>query len=223
MSTSEENIQRFEALLNSVQREGMKELIQYIRNNTDFYCAPASTRFHLSCKGGLLQHSLNVFDALLAKKSNPLWGPLFEAVPYDSLIIVALMHDLCKANYYVKGFRNQKTYDSAKVAAAEPWKVKSDECGDYVWEMVPSYNVDDQLPLGHGEKSVILLQRYLPLMDEEIMAIRWHMGFSLEKELYSSVGAVMEKYPLVLALYEADLEASKLIEVDQTVDLDENH
>ena len=73
MPTIEENIQRFEELLGSVQRNGMDKLMNYIRKKTDFYSAPASTRFHLACEGGLLQHSLNVYDCLVVKTENPIW------------------------------------------------------------------------------------------------------------------------------------------------------
>lgn len=214
MPTTEENIARFEALLSSVNRNGIDKLLGYIRNNTDFYKAPASTRFHLACEGGLLQHSLNVYDCLIAKKENLIWKPILAGVPDESLIIMALLHDLCKANFYAEGTKNQKTYDADKVAAADPWQRKHDQAGDYIWETVKTYQVDDQLPLGHGEKSVMLIQCYIRLTMQEVMAIRWHMGFSDPKENYNAIGKAMEKYPVVLASYEADLEATKILEAD---------
>ena len=100
MPTIEENILRFEELLGSVQKEGISKLMNYIRNSTDFYKSPASTRFHLACEGGLLQHSLNVYDCLVAKKESPIWKPILSDIPDESLIIMALLHDLCKANFY---------------------------------------------------------------------------------------------------------------------------
>ena len=211
---TEENIARYEALLSSVNRNGIDKLLGYIRNNTDFYKAPASTRFHLACEGGLLQHSLNVYDCLVAKKESSVWKPVLAEVPDESLIIMALLHDLCKANFYSVGSKNQKTYDAAKVAAAEPWQRKHDQQGDFVWETVKTYQVDDQLPLGHGEKSVMLVQCYIRLTMQEVMAIRWHMGFSDARENYNSIGQAMEKYPVVLALNEADLEATKILEAN---------
>ena len=209
----EDNIKRFEDLLLSVQRDGIQKLVNYI-NKTDFYKAPASTRFHLACEGGLLQHSLNVYDCLTAKKDSLVWKPVFDKIPDESLIIMALLHDLCKANFYKEGTKNQKTYDPEKVAAAEPWQRKHDQIGDCIWETVQTYQVDDQLPLGHGEKSVMLLQCYIRLTMQEVMAIRWHMGFSEAKENYNAVGQAMEKYPVVLALHEADLEATKILEAN---------
>ena len=214
MSKTEENIKRFEELLSSTGRTGADKLLGYIRNKTDFYGAPASTRFHLAREGGLLQHSLNVYDCLVAKKESPVWKPILAEIPDESLVIMALLHDLCKTNFYAKGTKNQKTYDAEKVAAAEPWQRKHDQMGDFIWETVQTYQVDDQLPLGHGEKSVMLIQCYIRLTMPEVMAIRWHMGFSEAKENYAAVGQAMEKYPIVLALYEADLEATKILEVN---------
>lgn len=210
----ENNIVKFENLLLGTGREGMDRLVNYIKNSTDFYVAPASTRFHLACEGGLLQHSLNVYECLQAKRNSPVWAKVLENTPDDSLIIVALLHDLCKANFYVESSKNQKTYDPVKVAAAEKWQVKHDAQGDFIWESVKTYQIDDKLPLGHGEKSVMLAQEFIHLHMPEVMAIRWHMGFTEEKSQYASVGDAMEKYPLVLAMHEADLEASKLLEVE---------
>ena len=212
MINVEENIKRFEELMGSVERDGVKELMDYIKNKTDFYTAPASTQFHLACDGGLLQHSLNVYDCLVAKKESPVWKRIIESIPEESLIIMALLHDLCKVNFYVKGTKNQKTYDPEKVAAAENWQVKHDDMGNCIWETVLRYEIDDTMPLGHGEKSVMLINCFMKLKTPEIFAIRWHMGFSEEKSQYKAVGDAMEKYPIVLALHEADLEAAKLLE-----------
>ncbi len=212
MINMEENIKRFEDLMSNVTRDGVAELMDYIKNKTDFYIAPASTQFHLACDGGLLQHSLNVYDCLVAKKGSPVWKKILDTIPDESLIVMALLHDLCKVNFYVKGTKNQKTYDPEKVAAAENWQVKHDDKGDFIWETVLRYEIDDTMPLGHGEKSVMLINCFMKLKTPEIFAIRWHMGFSEEKSLYKAVGEAMERYPIVLALHEADLEATKLLE-----------
>ena len=212
MATREENIERFENLMATITRDGKDALMDYIKNKTDFYIAPASTQFHLSCEGGLLQHSLNVYDCLIAKKQSPIWKKTFEEIPEESLIIMSLLHDLRKVNFYVKGTKNQKTYDAEKVAAAEGWQRKHDDMGDFIWETVLKYEINDTMPLGHGEKSVMLINCFMKLRVYEIFAIRWHMGFSEEKGQYKALGEAMEKYPIVLALHEADLEASKLLE-----------
>lgn len=210
----EENIEKFEKLLSTVRRDGVEKLLHYIQKNTDFYKAPASTKFHLACAGGLLQHSLNVYECLIAKRESSVWKDVLKDIPDESLIIIALLHDLCKANFYTEGTKNQKTYEPEKVAAAEAWQRKHDAQGDFIWETVKTYQVDDQLPLGHGEKSVMLIQCYIRLTMQEVMAIRWHMGFSEAKENWNMLGSAMEKYPIVLAIHEADLEASKILEIN---------
>ena len=212
LNRNKQNQTRFEELMRQVNREGKEELLKYIKEETDFFTAPASTNFHLACEGGLLQHSLNVYDCLMLKKQNPVWEPILRDVPQESLIIVSLLHDLCKANFYVKTTRNVKTYEPEKVTAAPSRQVKHDDMGDFIWETVPGYRIEDSLPLGHGEKSVIMIMDHMSLMEEEQLAIRWHMMFSEEKSTYSSVGKAMEMYPLVLALHEADMEDSKLFE-----------
>lgn len=212
LNRNKQNQTRFEELMRRVKRDGKEELLNYIKEETDFFTAPASTNFHLACEGGLLQHSLNVYDCLMLKKQNPVWEPILRDVPEESIIIVSLLHDLCKANFYVKTTRNVKTYEQEKVAAAPSWQVKHDDMGDFIWETVPGYRIEDSLPLGHGEKSVILIMNHMSLTEEEQLTIRWHMAFSEEKSTYNSVGKAMEMYPLVLALHEADMEAAKLFE-----------
>ena len=209
----EEKIRRFKELMSKVQREGKDALMDYMENRTDFFTAPASTRFHLCCEGGLLQHSLNVYDCLVAKKESKIWEKVMAGISDESLIVMALLHDLCKVNYYTKTMKNQKTYDPAKVAAAPERQRKTDAQGTFVWETVPGYEVKDQMPLGHGEKSVMLINCFMQLTTQEIFAIRWHMGFSVSKDDYKALGEAMEKYPVVLALHEADLEATKLLEI----------
>ena len=206
----EKNIERFEELMGRVSRAGKEELMKYIRES-DFYTAPASSRFHLSCEGGLLQHSLNVYDCLVNKKQNLTYQFLW-LVEDESLIICALLHDLCKTNFYTIDFKNQKTYDPEKVKAADRFQVKHDNKGNFIWETVPVYTVDDKVPYGHGEKSVMMIEQFMRLTATERYAIRWHMGYTEPKELYTQLRQAMEKYPLILALHEADLEASVLME-----------
>ena len=143
-----------------IQREGINDLLHYLQNETDFFEAPASTRFHLSCKGGLAMHSLNVFKRLiyeyrLEQQISNL--PELDDNVYETLTIISLFHDICKANYYKSDVRNVK------------------ENG--IWVQKPYYTVDEKLALGHGEKSVIMLMKFMKLTDEEIVAINTHMGF----------------------------------------------
>lgn len=197
------NIEKFEAMLTQYNRPGMDKLIEYIRKS-DFYTAPASTRFHSCHEGGLLEHSLNVADCLLKKLDNPVWADILNEVGQESIIISALLHDICKSNFYVVELKNKKVYsDHGK---------KSDSNGRYDWETVPGYTVDDKIPYGHGEKSVMMIEEFMKLKPVERYAIRWHMGCTEPKENWNTVSLAIKKYPLVLAIFEADLESTYIIE-----------
>lgn len=186
--------ERFEQLLSSVNREGIDKLLEFIRKS-DFYTAPASTRFHGAKEGGLLEHSLNVYDCLDKKTSGSeynIWKPYLVDVSADTLIIVSLLHDICKTYYYTTEMRNVK------------------ESG--VWVQKPYYTVDDKIPYGHGEKSVMMIEEYIKLKPVERYAIRWHMGAYEGEKVWNTLGTAMEKYPLILALHQADMEATYLLE-----------
>ncbi|MBR1884049.1 MAG: HD domain-containing protein [Clostridia bacterium] len=175
--------EKFLELLKGTNREGIDKLIQFIEK-TDFFTAPASTRFHGSREHGLLEHSLKVYE-ILDKKVKDLGLEIKE----DTIKISALLHDICKVNFYKIEYRNAKN-----------------ERGE--WEKVPYYTVEDTMPFGHGEKSVMILMEFIKLTSEEKYAIRWHMGFTEPKEQYTTIGQAYQKYPLALLLFEADLEAT---------------
>ena len=178
--------EKFIQLLRKTNREGIEDLINFIEEKTDFFTAPASTRFHGSHEGGLLEHSMKVYEILDYKIKN---NVIDLHVPEDTIIIVSLLHDICKVNFYKVDYRN------AKNARGE-------------WEKVPYYTVEDTIPYGHGEKSVMMITEYIKLTPEEKYAIRWHMGYTEPKELYNAIGATYTKYPLALLVNEADLEAT---------------
>lgn len=203
---NKELIEKFEQLLTSVKRNGIDKLLAYIRKS-DFYRAPASTRFHSCHEGGLLEHTLNVYECLKNKLDNPTWKPILGDVDNETLIIVSLLHDLCKSNFYVIEMKNKKVY-------SETGK-KIDSNGRYDWQSVPGYTIDDTLPYGHGEKSVYIASGFIRLSREEAMVIRWHMAFSEPKENYNTLSAAINKFPLILALNEADLEATYLMEEEE--------
>ena len=194
-------ITRFEAELGKVNRPGIDKLMGYIRGS-DFYTAPASTKFHLSCEGGLLQHSLNVLDALrglLYRNGDGPWeyvaaGRVVAEIPEESVTITALLHDICKTHFYTTSTRNVKNERTGK------------------WEKQPYYTIDDKMPLGHGPKSAMIVKQYMTLTTAEMYAIWWHMGFNGNYENDTAAGASFEKYPLALALYTADMMASRLME-----------
>lgn len=179
-----DNKDLFIDLLKSTRRKGINNLIEYLENN-DFFYAPASTKYHLACEGGLLKHSLNVYFNLLKFCENE--------YQKETLIIVALLHDVCKANYYKKSFKNIKN-----------------EAGK--WVSTQTYVTDDILPLGHGEKSVIIIQKYIDLSVEEILAIRWHMGLSESKDNYRYLSTAFSNCALAVWLHMSDLKATYIDE-----------
>lgn len=176
-----------------IKRQGADELLDYLLSSkSDFFEAPASTRFHLSRPGGLLEHSLNVYHCLKAYMERPRVKEVYQLNASDETIaIVSLLHDLCKVNIYKKSFRNRK-----------------DEKGN--WVQVPSYDFNDDLPYGHGEKSVYIISGFMKLTREESFAIRYHMGFSETDN--RNVGEAFAKFPLAFALSTADMEATYFLE-----------
>ena len=182
--------EEFIELLKSTKREGIDDIINFLER-TDFFKAPASTRFHGNHEGGLLEHSMKVYEILKYKVKNSVMEVNAQD---DTLIIVALLHDICKANYYKVDYRNAKN-----------------ERGE--WEKVPYYTVDDTIPYGHGEKSVMMITEYMKLTSEEKYCIRWHMGFTEPKELYGTISSAYKKYPLALLMHEADLEATYFYDI----------
>lgn len=199
-------IARFEDELGKVQRHGMDKLLEYIRRS-DFYKAPASTKYHLSCEGGLLQHSLNVLDALrsiLMRNDNcpshggwdyMVAGKTVVNTPDESVTIMALLHDICKTYFYATSTRNAKNERTGK------------------WEKVPYFTVKDRMPLGHGDKSVMIIKQYIDLTNPEMYAIWWHMGYTDTSDPLSLTNAI-EAYPIIWALHTADMMASHMMEVE---------
>lgn len=188
------NKERFiELYTKYIKREGADKLLEYLISS-DFFEAPASSRFHLAVAGGLCEHSLNVYDCLdsylKAERTAKLIGSTYSD---ESIAIVSLLHDLCKIGVYKKGFRNVK-----------------DEKG--TWQRVDTFDYDDRLPYGHGEKSVYIITGYMRLTREEAFAIRYHMGYSSETDDKRNVAASFEMFPLAFALSTADSEATYFVE-----------
>ena len=182
--------EEFINLLKSTKREGIENLIAFLEK-TDFFTAPASTRFHGAYEGGLLEHSMKVYE-ILDKKIKQTY--LDINIEESTIKIVALLHDICKLNFYKVDYRNAKN-----------------ELG--VGEKVPYYTIEDTIPYGHGEKSVMMISEYIKLTSEEKYSIRWHMGFTEPKEVYGTIGQAYKKYPLALLLFEADLEATYIYDI----------
>ena len=188
----EEFIQIFKE---NITRPGADALLDYLEHKSDFFTAPASTKFHGAYPGGLCEHSVNVYDCLRDYLERPRVAELYglEGYSAETVAIVALLHDLCKVNCYKAGTRN----------------VKNEATGQ--WDKVPTFFYDDPLPYGHGEKSVYIVSGFLRLTREEAMAIRWHMGFSGGEDK-NLVGRALERYPLAFALSVADMEATYFLE-----------
>jgi len=209
-----------EIYTDNIKREGADKLLDWLLNS-DFFEAPSSTRFHLSRPGGLLEHSINVYNRLreiyLGECERKSFGPVgLPPEDEESIAICGLLHDLCKVGIYRKEPKNQKTYDTAKVAAAWKGNVKHDSMGDYIWETVMGYKHDDKLPYGHGEKSVYIISGFMRLTRDEAMAIRWHMGFSDDSFRAGSqnVGNAFALHPLAAMTHMADLAATYFDEAE---------
>ena len=178
--------QEYINLLRSTGRTGIDNLIKYLELETDFFTAPASTKYHLSRECGLLEHSLNVYAVLNHDLKNTSYN-------HASVVLVSLLHDVCKANIYERNYKNVKNVD-----------------GDWIKE--PYYTINDKFPMGHGEKSVIIIQKFIRLKDEEIAAIRWHMGSFVSKENYDYVNNTFNSYLLAAFLHIADLKSTYILE-----------
>ena len=212
-------ISRFEAEMSKVKRPGVDKLMDYIRHS-DFYTAPASTKYHLSCEGGLLQHSLNVLDAFrdlmhpgcldnIFTAPTPTFveggswyysvaGNVIATISDESAIIVSLLHDICKTHFYTVSTRNVKNEKTGK------------------WEKVPYYTIEDKMPLGHGAKSAMIIKQYMELTTPELYAIWWHMGFAdLSSVEAKTLNLAIGKYPLIWALHTADMMASHFMEEEK--------
>ncbi len=178
----------------TITREGADRLLDYLLSaSSDFFTAPASARYHSSYEGGLVEHSLHVYDCLVGYLSSEhVKGTLGLSYSDESVAIVSLLHDLCKINVYKKGFRNVK-----------------DDKG--VWQRVDTFEYDDPMPYGHGEKSVYMIQPFMKLTREEAFAIRYHMGYSSTED-ERNVSAAFEMFPLAFALSVADSEATYYME-----------
>lgn len=188
----------------NITRPGADKLLTWLET-TDFFEAPASTRFHLSRPGGLVEHSIHVYERLRElvgferDYSEQFMFGAGNTISDETIAICGLLHDICKANFYKVEMRNRKNEQGR-------------------WEQYPFYVVDDQLPYGHGEKSVYVISGFMKLTREEAMAIRWHMGFS-DNEFKAggfAVGNAFEKFPLALLTHMADLQATYLDEVEAT-------
>ena len=176
-----------------IKREGANKLLNYLES-TDFFTAPASTRFHLAREMGLCEHSLNVYYRLreLVENEKSDWA---KNVSGETIAIIALLHDVCKIDMYSVDYRNVKQHDGS-------------------WQKVPYYVIDEKMPYGHGEKSVYIVNGFIRLTREEAMCINWHMGGFDDRVKGGSysIAKAFEQYPLAVLLHVSDIMASYLDE-----------
>ena len=192
---------RFIEIFNdNIKREGADELLSWLEKS-DFFRAPASTRYHLAEPEGLVKHSVHVYERLRDLYSYELarvtGGPvILSDEDEEKIAICGLLHDICKVNFYAVEMRNRKN-DKGQ------------------WEKYPFYVINDTLPYGHGEKSVYIISGFMRLTREEAMAIRWHMGGWQEGDARNA-GNAFEKFPLSVLTHIAYLEATYLDEVERS-------
>lgn len=178
-------------LLGEVKREGINDLIQWLKDS-DFFESVASRQYHSNVKGGLAHHSLKVYELLKKKVTDYGYDKVYDK---ETVIIAGLFHDLCKVNTYVQEMRNKKI--------------------DGVWKEVPFWKVEDFFPAGHGDKSVIILMHFIKLNKEEILAIRHHMIGDMYNSSYidqRSFHRAIETIPLAVMLAASDFESTYLFE-----------
>ena len=170
-----------------IKREGAEALLDWL-NKSDFFQAPASTKYHGCHAGGLVEHSVHVYNRLKLLVEN-CW-PNDNPPSDETIAIVSLLHDLCKVNFYSVEMRNRKNENGQ-------------------WEQYPFYIIDDKLPYGHGEKSVYILSGFMKLTREEAFAIRFHMGDYSDQNTCKA----FRMFPLALLLHQADEQASSFDEI----------
>ena len=184
-----------------ISRYGADRLLEWLENESDFFVAPASTKYHLNRAGGLVEHSIHVYRRLYDLCNYEADDEAGDYIrPSDETIaICGLLHDVCKANFYKIEMRNRKNEATGQ------------------WEKVPVYEIDDQFPYGHGEKSVEIVSRFITLTDEEKMAIRWHMGGFDDSVKAGAryLSKAYEMYPVAMLTHLADMQATYLDEVER--------
>jgi hypothetical protein len=192
MTAKEKFIELFDKY---ITRAGSEDLRIWLLAS-DFFTAPASTKYHNDHEGGLCEHSINVFDQMVR---------LLRAYPEiktngETVAIISLLHDMCKIDCYVKELKSRKTGE-----------IKPD--GKPVWEDYYGYSWDEKFPYGnHGAKSVYLIERFIRLTDTEAIAIQCHMG---NEDGKYGVSESYRQYPLAWLLHVADEAASYLDEKEE--------
>lgn len=185
-----------------ITRPGADRLLQWLEDS-DFFSAPASTRHHLAVPGGLVSHSVHVFDRLtqLVKAEADRGDEHFQNLSIETIALVSLLHDVCKVDVYRPEKKSRKTGRILPNGKAE-------------WEDYTGYEFDDQLPYGHGEKSVYIVSGFMRLTREEAFAIRYHMG-AYGTEDIRNIGNAYKMFPLAMLTHFADMQATYMDEREE--------
>ena len=186
--------ERFIEIFNQyIKRDGADNLLDWLINS-DFFTAPASSKFHSAYEGGLCEHSLNVFDRYVKVLKMEYGEDFTNKISMESVAIIALLHDVCKVDFYKTDYRNVKV--------------------DGQWIQVPYYTIEDKLPYGHGEKSVYIVGSFIKLTREEAMSINWHAG-GFDDRVRGGSYSMAEAYymfPNAMLFHTADMMATYLDE-----------
>ena len=190
MDKREEFIEIFK---NNIKRDGADKLLEWLKSS-DFFTCPASTKFHSNVEGGLCAHSINVYNRLKNLIVAEYGEDYQSKISDESIAIIGLLHDVCKVGTYKTEMRNVKV--------------------DGVWVQQPYFAVQDELPYGHGEKSVYMLCGFIKLTREEALAINWHMsGFDMRVKGGSyAISDAYYQFPVAVLLATADIMAAYLDE-----------
>lgn len=195
------NATRFVELVESIEIPGanIPGLLEFLQN-TDFFVAPASTKYHGSIRGGLVLHSLEVYDNLL-KLVETFKDDEHPAIDPNSLKVAALFHDLSKMNYYKLSSRNEKEYkaDGKQV----------DALGRFNWNSIIEYKTIEAdsrfVCVDHDVNSAFLINQFIPLTQEEFAAIANHSGGMTNKFSNADLNTIFKVYPLALFLHLSDM------------------
>lgn len=179
-----------ELIDDNIHRKGIWEFRKWLLEQTDFFEAPASTKYHGAYKGGLVDHSLEVFHQMFQLANLYNMRTDVNSAELESIMITSLFHDVCKHNMYIEATKNVKDSDGK-------------------WIAVPTFSFNPEAPKfgAHGAYSVYLITQYMILTREETMAIYHHMGaFDMGK--YDNPGQAFEYSKLAWLLHVADEAAT---------------
>lgn len=189
----------FLTIYKDIRRPGADKLLAWLES-TDFFTAPAGAKHHGAHAGGLVVHSLNVWNRLreITLRDTIDGKAILDLTPEtnETVAILALLHDVCKVGVYHTETKRRRNPDTG------------------TWEDYQAYTFRDPFPLGHGEKSLYLIAKHMDLTEEEALAIRWHMGAydAAARSDLRNLSAAMAMTPWVWRLQEADMCAAHIDE-----------